>query len=219
MTNTKQELKDIEKEIKRNPAVAKANREKKTGVRIAPKILTDENLTPAQEAYCRARALGMGKGESLAMAGIKNSNKTSSEWERIPAVRERIAELCEIATKNSIIKTGLDRGWVISRLMTITERCMQAEPVLTREGEPTGEYKFDSSGANKALELLGKTLKMWNEKDKESDNDYANLSDDDLARIATELAHQTGLSVGVAGNQAQAGSQQVIEIQALPQAS
>ncbi|CAB4122842.1 hypothetical protein UFOVP33_62 [uncultured Caudovirales phage] len=217
MTSIKQELKDIEKEIKRKPGVAKANREKKTGVRIPPKILTDDNLTPAQEAYCRARALGMGKGESLNMAGIHNG-RTSSEWERIPAVRERIAELCEIATKNSILKSGLDRGWVISRLMTITERCMQAEPVLDREGEPTGEYKFDSSGANKALELLGKTLKMWNEKDKEQDNEYANLSDDDIARIAAELATETGLIAHIAGAEAPQRPQQVVEVQALQKA-
>lgn len=224
MTSIKDELKDIEQEIaatlprsKKNPNVGKANREKKTGVRIPPKVLTDDNLTPAQEAYCRARALGMAKGESLKMAGI-NSLKTSSAWERLPAVQSRIAQLCEIATENSIIKNGLDRGWVISRLMTITERCMQAEPVLDREGNETGEYKFDSSGANKALELLGKTLRMWDGKDKEQDNEYANLSDDDIARIAAELATETGLIAHIAGAEAPQRPQQVVEVQAIRKA-
>ena len=43
--------------------------------------------------------------------------------------------------------------------------CMQAEPVIVG-GEPTGEYKFDSSGANKALELVGKhvNIQAWKEK-------------------------------------------------------
>ena len=37
---------------------------------------------------------------------------------------------------------------------------MQAEPVLDRKGNPTGEYVFDSTGANKANEFLGKYLRI-----------------------------------------------------------
>lgn len=59
---------------------------------------------------------------------------------------------------------GLTTQWVISRLMQITERCMQAEEVLTRDGEPTGMYEFDSMGALRALELLGKRLQLFTEK-------------------------------------------------------
>lgn len=226
MTDTKAELKQLEQEVdalvpkrgpkRKRPDVAENNTKTKTGVRRTPKVLPD-GLTIEQEAYCRARALGMGKGEAVKMAGLK-SNDTATNWEKLPAVKERIQELCEIANQNSIIKTGLDRGWVISRLMTVTERCMQAEPVMDNEGTPTGEYRFDSSGANKALELLGRTLRMFDGKDKEQDNEYANLSDDDIARIAAELATETGLIAHIAGAEAPQRPQQVIEVQAVSKA-
>lgn len=58
-------------------------------------------------------------------------------------------------------KTLLTAEWVETRLMQIAERCMQAEPVVDKEGNPTGEYRFDSSGANRALELLGRRLRLW----------------------------------------------------------
>ncbi len=174
------------------------------------------DVTPQQEAYCRARALGMTMKESAKAANIAPGNYHKfGEWERLPQVKARIAELCKIASENSILKAGLDRSWVISRLMTITDRCMQAEPVTDRNGEPTGEYRFDSNGANKALELLGKTLRMWDGKDNTSDNELANLSDEDIARIAGELAAQTGLLEVSPGIEASAGSEQVIEVQAI----
>jgi phage terminase small subunit len=38
---------------------------------------------------------------------------------------------------------------------------MAREPVLDSKGEPTGEYKFNAMGANKALELIGKHLGLF----------------------------------------------------------
>lgn len=209
------------------PAKPKRKRNKVFKPRTyAEKHLVD-GLTPQQEAYCRARALGMSIKESAAAAGLAVGNYyTTASWERMPAVKGRINELCKIASENSILKAGLDRSWVISRLMTVAERCMQAEPVLSRSGEPVmvktadGElaaaYEFDSNGANKALELLGKTLRMWDGKDNTGDNELANLSDDDIARIAAELATQTGLLEVSSGTQEAPGSQQIIEVQAIP---
>jgi phage terminase small subunit len=43
----------------------------------------------------------------------------------------------------------------------ISDRCVQGDPVLDRDGNPTGEWKFDSSGANKATELIGKHLGLF----------------------------------------------------------
>jgi phage terminase small subunit len=191
MQSVEQELEELEqmvtpKRAKKKPAgIAK-------GTRHAPTIVLDSNLTPEQEAYCRAISLGMSRQEAMQLAGIANVKK-AREWERSPNVRTRITELTEAITHNSIIKNGLDRGWVISRLMTVTERCMQAEPVLDKDGEPTGQYKFDSTGANRALELLGKTMRMFDAKDTSKQDEYAHLSDDEIARIASELAAQTGL--------------------------
>ena len=61
-------------------------------------------------------------------------------------------------------KTGITAEYVLSSLKSVAERCQQAEPVLDREGKPTGEYQFKEAGANKALELLGKNLKLFTDR-------------------------------------------------------
>lgn len=210
--NTEKELAELEKQVKTKRKVPNT-----AGKRIQKQIILDSNLTTAQEAYCRGLSLGMSRVEALNLAGLKDP-KTAREWDRLPAVRKRVTELTEMITENSILKNGLDRGWVISRLMTVVERCMTAEPVLDKNSEPTGEYKFDSSGANRALELLGKTMRMFEGKEKDKSDEYANLTDDEIARIAAELATQTGLAGLIAGAEAPSGSQQVIEVQAIPKA-
>ena len=44
------------------------------------------------------------------------------------------------------------------------ERASQAVPVTDREGEPIGEFKYEGSVANRALELIGKELGMFIER-------------------------------------------------------
>ena len=50
---------------------------------------------------------------------------------------------------------------VLDRLNVVADRCMQINPVIGPGGIPTGEYVFDSSGSNRALELLGKHLRLF----------------------------------------------------------
>lgn len=60
--------------------------------------------------------------------------------------------------------TGITAEWILSSLQKIVLRSMQAVAVLDSQGNPNGEYRYDSSGANRALELLGKNKKMWTDK-------------------------------------------------------
>ena len=82
-----------------------------------------------------------------------------------PQIQERISELEQDICES----LGLKAAWVVQRLMTVVDRAMQAEPVkvwnpATREMEETGEYMFDSRGANNALEILAKHLGMLESK-------------------------------------------------------
>ncbi len=61
-------------------------------------------------------------------------------------------------------RTLMTAEHVLSNIKTIGDRCMQEEPVLDNKGRPTGEYKFDSQGALRAQELLGKNLKLFTDK-------------------------------------------------------
>ena len=53
---------------------------------------------------------------------------------------------------------------IIQDLKLLKDRCMQACEVTDKDGNSTGEYRFDSAGANRSLELLGKHLAMFVER-------------------------------------------------------
>lgn len=79
-------------------------------------------------------------------------------------IRARIEEL----KKTRADRLNLDAYWVLKRLMDISDRAMQAEPLMEWDHSeqqlvPSGEYQFDSSGANRATELIGKHLGMFKE--------------------------------------------------------
>lgn len=62
----------------------------------------------------------------------------------------------------------ISSSFVLTGLMENYSRCMQAEQVLDRDGCVTGIYNFNPNAANKALELIGKHLQMWDKKTAES---------------------------------------------------
>jgi len=67
--------------------------------------------------------------------------------------QERIAEACR---ENA--------GKVLKDLREVADRCRKGIPVLDKDGNPTGEWRFDSAGATRALELIGKHLGMFVER-------------------------------------------------------
>lgn len=48
--------------------------------------------------------------------------------------------------------------YITENIKNIGERCMQAQPVLDKDGNETGEYEFDANAALKAQELLAKRI-------------------------------------------------------------
>lgn len=65
------------------------------------------------------------------------------------------------------VSYGISDPWMLTRLLTIVERCMEPRPVMkptangmeqVRSAEGEGVWGFDSVGATAALELLGKHI-------------------------------------------------------------
>jgi phage terminase small subunit len=84
--------------------------------------------------------------------------------------------------------TGISVQWVLDSFKSIAERCMVAEPVMefnkeSKQMEPTGEYKFDSSGANKAVENIGKYLGMFKDKGDASVTHITLSYEEQLAKV------------------------------------
>ena len=125
-------------------------------------------LTDKQNRFCEEYLLDLNATQAAIRAGYSENSARSTASENLakPEIQDKIASL----RANLSSKLSLDAEWVINRLKQISDRCMQAEPVMVRDSEgqlvQSGEYKFDSSGANKATELIGKHLGFF-EKDNE----------------------------------------------------
>lgn len=108
---------------------------------------------------------------------LKNGNNGTKAWQHIygEKVSDRVAAasasrlLKKANMQASIARTLKDIAdtaevtseWALKRRMEIVERSMQAEPIMEfdydkKEMVPTGEYKFDSAGANQALSAIEK---------------------------------------------------------------
>src|SRR5471032_579251 len=205
---------------KPEPAKKRAPRNPKTPTtkgRTFTKLKLPDGLTVQEEAYCRARAFGMSQSEAMCVisGGKTKEAGTGSHWEKKPVVKNRINQLRHEITERAVEKASVDRSWVLTRLMKVADRCMQEEPVVIR-GVATGEYKFDSAGANRALELLGKELGMFVERKSINLNPLESLDDSQLAGVIAELAAQVDLGGIIEGSQAPQGSEQARTVQALP---
>ncbi|MEG1381852.1 MAG: terminase small subunit, partial [Ruthenibacterium sp.] len=87
-----------------------------------------------------------------------------SELLRKPEMLARVRAL----QHEQAARLSVSADLVITKLMDTLERCMAAQPVMIWDSEQgrkveSGEYQFDSKGALRALELLGKHLGMYQE--------------------------------------------------------
>ena len=115
-------------------------------------------LKPRLRRFAEAIAAGKRSFEAalIVMPQSRAPNKLGWKLRNIPLVKAAIEEL----EAQAIEDAGITRVQVLLDAQAIKQRCMQAEPVLDRKGNPTGEYVFDSTGANKANEFLGKYLRI-----------------------------------------------------------
>lgn len=87
--------------------------------------------------------------------------------------REDIQEYLQSLRSEYAEKSGISKLWIIERFKTISDRCIQEEPVIDKTGKPTGIYQFDSSGANNATAHLGKIIGVF---EKDNEQSKINLS-------------------------------------------
>jgi phage terminase small subunit len=112
---------------------------------------------PRHERFAQELAAGKSQADAYETAGYKGDRTAASRLSTNVNVQDRVAELQGRAAEGVV----LTRQWVIERLVENANRAMQAEAVTDSDGESTGEYRYEGSVANRALELLGKELGMF----------------------------------------------------------
>lgn len=123
-------------------------------------------FTEKQQRFINEYLVDLNATQAAIRAGY--SERTASAQASRLLTNVNILARIEELKKTRADRLNLDAYWVLKRLMEISDRAMQAEPVMQWDYEEqqmvrTGEYQFDSSGANKATELIGKHLGMFKE--------------------------------------------------------
>lgn len=123
--------------------------------------VSDSKLTDKQERFCQEYVIDLNGTQAAIRAGYskKTAREQAARLLTNVIIEGKIKELQTTVAD----KLEVDATWVMNRFKEISERCMQAQPVLLRDGTPTGEYVFDSAGANKSTEMLGKMIGAFRE--------------------------------------------------------
>ena len=125
-------------------------------------------LTYKKERFCLEYVCDYNQTQAAIRAGYAESTaaKRGCELMKEPEVVAYIRQL----QKEQAERLMLTSDRVLIELMDVYQKCMQAVPVETwnyseHRMEPTGEYQFDSKGATKALEMIGKHLGMFEKRE------------------------------------------------------
>jgi len=119
-------------------------------------------LSVKQELFIKEYLVDFNATQAAIRAGYSEKTSYSIGFENLkkPEIQVAIAQAIKERTKS----VDLSVEWVLEGFKEIRERCMQVKPVMVKvngEWVESGEFKFDSAGANKANENIGRYFKMF----------------------------------------------------------
>lgn len=120
-----------------------------------------------QERFAREYVIDYNGKQAATRAGYseKCAQQQSSRLLSYAKVLARVREL----QAEQVERMSISADRIMAELMDTYNRCRQAEPVMVWDSEQgkkveSGQYTFDSKGALRALELIGKHLGMYMDK-------------------------------------------------------
>ncbi len=149
------------------------------------------------EAFARELSKGSSASEAYRNAGYRPNRGAASRLQHDSSILQRVAEMHALdaemvkeATERATQALAIDREWVLGKLMENVERSMQARPVRDGDGNASGEYRYDGSVANRALELLGKELGMFVDRSENVNTNFT-VSDQPMSEEEWAATHCT----------------------------
>lgn len=130
-------------------------------------------MTPKRQRFVEEYLIDLNATAAYRRAGYAgDDNVCAVEGHRLlsdPKVGSAIAEAAAARSE----KVGIDADYVLRQAVKLHERCMQeVSPMTDRKGDPIRDeagnplFEFDSLGASKALELVGKHVSIQAFKEK-----------------------------------------------------
>lgn len=170
-----------------------SDQEKPTGGQVPPKgpkekqVKGPDGLTPKQRLFVEHYVATKNATQAAELAGYKGNRATLGAVGGENLQKPEIADAISKAIHAEVKEIHFTQNEVLGWLNEIRIRCMQHEAVLDRQGNPTGEYKFDANGAIKASELIGRHTGLWKEKDATGSTDSKRSFSDDLGRLRQSI--------------------------------
>jgi phage terminase small subunit len=131
-----------------------------------------EGLTDKQAIFCEEYLIDLnGTRAYKAAYKVKNEKTASVNAARLLANAKISSHITALKTERSK-RTEITADYVLSGLKEVAERCLQKSPVMkwdyeakamvqVEDEEGRDVWTFDSGGANRAFELLGKHVGLF----------------------------------------------------------
>lgn len=129
-------------------------------------------LTDKQRKFVSEYLVDLNATQAAIRAGY--SEKTAGSMAQKLVAKSHIQEAIKAAQSQREKRTLVTVDYVVSSLREVAERCLQKSPVTNAKGKQVQDeqgrdvWKFDSAGANRALELLGKHVNAFGERKEEA---------------------------------------------------
>ena len=116
-------------------------------------------LNEKQKQFCEEYIIDLNGTQAAIRAGY--SKKTANEQAAQLLAKLSIQEYIQKIKDKRSERVKYSQDELMRDILEVKNRCMQANPVLDKEGNETGVWKFDSNGANKALDMLAKHVGFY----------------------------------------------------------
>ncbi len=137
------------------------------------KVAKVRPLTAKQQRFVEEYLIDLNATQAAIRAGYSSESARQIAADNLS--KPNISHVIEVAKAQRAAKAAVDAEMVLIGLKEVAERCLQAKPVLVfdrvkREFVPALDeegrtvYEFDSQGANRAFELMGKHIGMFVER-------------------------------------------------------
>lgn len=132
-------------------------------------------LTDKQRKFVSEYLVDLNATQAAIRAGF--SERTAGSMAQKLVAKSHIQEAIKAAQAQREKRTLITVDYVVSSLREVAERCLQKSPVTNAKGKQVQDeqgrdvWKFDSAGANRALELLGKHVNAFGERKEETPED------------------------------------------------
>jgi len=125
-------------------------------------------LNKKQQRFCEEYIIDLNATQAAKRAGY--SDRTSGAQGHALLKHPKVAQVIEGMIVERAAKTRITAEWVLEQAKIVYERCMTPIPVMSGDIQKLDEngdplFKIEHSGANKALEIIGRHVDIQAFKD------------------------------------------------------